>query len=200
MRKTLGKREFVKRLKEFHAEGMFRLDKELYAYAKRNYGSLEAALIAHKLKKKSKITLDVSNYFEKVEMREREFSPSSIRRFTTKTSSIGRVFENEVGLLFDELGIEYKKVKWGKLRPDFILADGTWVDAKLSYENPSIGQTMDKYEPHCNSLIIVFLKGPKDMIVRLSPKTVIFHVEEYIKMLPDDKQFVFRNKMNNLLA
>ncbi len=118
---------------------------------------------------------------------------------TGMASFYGRVFEDIVGDVLTELGFEYSKETDTELRPDFII-DDHWVDAKLSQWTIYLPNcaTIEKYEPPCSKLTIVFLRGDKTLDRKISKKTRIVNVTQLLKKLPKNRRLYFLEKVNEI--
>lgn len=117
-------------------------------------------------------------------------------------ADLGHRFESVVDDLFNEIGIEYCKKGNGKWMPDYIIGD-KWIDAKLSQytylSKDKNGLTViDKYEPYCDELEIVYLLGVEDVRRMVTGKTTLVHVYEYVKLLPTDKQATYRRMLEDI--
>lgn len=127
------------------------------------------------------------------------FSYDSVRIDTDAASYYGYVFEGLLGELFTELGVEYERYAHSKFQPDFVLKHNRWVDAKLSewtIENRDCS-TIEKYEPFCRSLTIVYLRG-RDIDRMYNGKTRLIHVNKLIKQLPRYKRGNFYARIDEI--
>lgn len=109
----------------------------------------------------------------------------------------GHLFEEVLGELFREIGIDYVKERFGDCIPDFAVGD-LWYDAKLSETTIHLCNTVEKYEPNCEALTIVFLRGNKNTDRKLTDKTRLVHVSHYLKRLPEIRQAYFSRKLNEI--
>lgn len=75
-------------------------------------------------------------------------------------SECGEEFEEVLGEILTKLGAKFEKYDHDVLKPDFVLPNGTWIDAKLS-EWTNVENTVKRYLPECKELIIVYLQGRK---------------------------------------
>jgi hypothetical protein len=111
----------------------------------------------------------------------------------------GKLFERVVNELLIDLKINYKKVYNQKLNPDYVLKNKVWMDAKLSRWTitQSSCKTLEKYEPHCNLLSIIYLRG-EVMDKMITKKTRILSVHLLIKQLPRHLQSIYTEKCNEI--
>lgn len=110
----------------------------------------------------------------------------------------GREFESIFKEILETLDVEHLYNKTiNDVRPDFRLTNNVWIDTKLSTWTPSIQETIDKYSPECDKLLIVYLRGETDIInyYNIPKNTKIVSVYSLTKSLPEDK----RNKIINRL-
>jgi ribosomal protein L17 len=111
----------------------------------------------------------------------------------------GKIFERLVDELLVDLKINYKKGYNKEIRPDYVLNNNIWMDAKLS--RWTITQhsckTVEKYESYCNLLNIVYLRGEK-LDKMITSKTRILSVHLLIKQLPKHLQKVYTEKCNEI--
>lgn len=115
-----------------------------------------------------------------------------------KYSYFGHRFEAILGEILTDLGIKYEKINHGPLQPDFAIGD-EWIDAKLSQTTAfSSGcDTIEKYEPHCEKLTIVYLRG-NGSGRSVSDKTTLTHVSYYTDKLRKDRRDYFNEKLRNI--
>lgn len=76
-------------------------------------------------------------------------------------ATLGIEFEDTLEILFDRLGMEYTREPFifQELHPDFRMEnDRVWYEAKLM-ESTLGSDVVKKYEPHCETLNIVYLVG-----------------------------------------
>jgi hypothetical protein len=127
------------------------------------------------------------------------FTYDKVRVDTDMASYYGNVFEGLVGEIFNELSIENEQYAHSKYNPDFVLSHNRWVDAKLSEWTIANRDcdTIEKYEPFCRSLTIVYLRcRENDRMV--TSKTRLIHVNKYVKQLPRHKRGYFYAKFDEI--
>ncbi|MED1287301.1 hypothetical protein [Bacillus mycoides] len=112
----------------------------------------------------------------------------------------GREFECIVDELLLEINMNYKKGFNQKLKPDYVLKNNIWMDAKLSRTTilNSSRNTIEKYEPHCKLLVIIFFRGEKTFDKMITQKTRMISVYKLIKQLSKHKQKLFLGYLNDL--
>lgn len=127
------------------------------------------------------------------------FTYSSVRVDTDTASYCGNLFELLVGELLLELQVDYEQYAHSKYNPDFVIGHNRWIDAKLSEWTVSNRDcdTVEKYEPHCSFLTIIYLRG-RELDRMISAKTRLVHVNKYIKQLPRHKRGYFYEEVNEL--
>lgn len=113
-----------------------------------------------------------------------------IRQDGSTLAPLGHEFEMVVSELFTDLDMSFSRYDHDKYRPDFVLGN-EWVDAKLSqftYRTPDDNglTVIDKYEPHCDKLTLVFLRGNKEYDASITEKTRLVNVYKYINRLPEN--------------
>lgn len=116
---------------------------------------------------------------------------------TDMASYYGHKFELIVGEVFTEIGMMYTKYNVeASCHPDFVVGSH-WYDAKLSQWtiSNSNSDTIKKYEPHCESLTIVFLRGDVNLDKKLSDKTRIVNISHYISKLTPAKARYYTQKL-----
>lgn len=93
----------------------------------------------------------------------------------------GRLFELRFKDVLEALDIPFIHNKYynKKIRPDFQLNDGIWIDCKLSSWTQTIKDTVIKYSDHCEKLIIVYLRGNKRKIYEYKEYNVEFRKIDY---------------------
>lgn len=119
---------------------------------------------------------------------------------TDMASYYGHQFEAIVGELFDDLNYNYTKYQVdAPCHPDFVIGSH-WIDAKLSQWSISRAdnETINKYEPHCDKLTIVFLRGDKTIDKMISDKTRLVNVYHYVNMLPEHIKLAYTEKLNKI--
>lgn len=110
----------------------------------------------------------------------------------------GLIFEEIVGRVFKELNIHYKKGYSKSIKPDFVLPDGEWADAKLSDFTVFTCDTIKNYEPHCNKLTIIYLRGDKNREEKIGDKTTIISIYRIIENMVDEIKLNYIDELNNL--
>lgn len=88
------------------------------------------------------------------------FNYGEIAASDNTLSECGEEFEEVLGEILTKLGIKFEKYDHDVLKPDFVLPNGAWIDAKLS-EWTDVENTVKRYLPECKELIIVYLQGRK---------------------------------------
>lgn len=128
------------------------------------------------------------------------FTYSKVRIDTDKASYYGNLFENIVGELLTELSIEYEQYAHSKYNPDFVLSHGRWIDAKLSEWTVTNRDcdTIEKYEPICRSLTVIYLRGRENDRM-ITKKTRLIHVNKYVKQLPRHRRGYFYARFEEIL-
>jgi hypothetical protein len=122
------------------------------------------------------------------------------RTDTTLASFYGRALEDVFENILSDLEIKYvRQPEINDCHPDFV-SGRTWYDAKLSEWTINFADciTVKKYEPHCDSLIIVFLRGNKDTDKRLTEKTRLVNIYKYVDMLPSEKRSKYINALEEI--
>jgi hypothetical protein len=122
------------------------------------------------------------------------------RTDTTLASFYGRALEDVFENILSDLEIKYvRQPEISDCHPDFV-SGRTWYDAKLSEWTINFADctTVKKYEPHCDSLIIVFLRGNKDTDKRLTEKTRLVNIYKYVDMLPSEKRSKYINALEEI--
>jgi hypothetical protein len=111
----------------------------------------------------------------------------------------GHKFQEIVEEIFNELKISYSKGFNFELRPDFRLSHDRWIDAKLSEWSIYQCDTIDKYEPKCKSLTIIYLRGKKFNDTMITNKTRLISIYKFIKQLPNHTQRYYNQLLDKLL-
>lgn len=127
-----------------------------------------------------------------------------IREDSRSASYCGMLFEELLDELFTELGVDYEKYAHEKYRPDYVLKNNVWVDAKLSQWTVFSSDTIAKYMEHCRFLTIVYMRGRREEApdIRLSSNVRLISVHNYIKQLPKHRQTYYLKeieKVENIL-
>ena len=103
----------------------------------------------------------------------------------TLITGCGFLFEQILKEIFEALDykFQYNKPISTNCRPDFLLDDGTIIDAKLSSWSAFLAtcETIDKYLQHTDKLIIVYLRGKE--IKREVQGVTFVNVKEYYPLL-----------------
>jgi hypothetical protein len=125
---------------------------------------------------------------------------NDIRNDFINVSKSGKDFEKIVDELLTELKIDYSKGYDQTIQPDYIFKNNIWADAKLSeWSIVTNGcQTIEKYEPHCNLLFIIYMRGNENRDEMITKKTRIISIHKLIKQLPKFKQCYYLNKINEI--
>lgn len=110
----------------------------------------------------------------------------------------GYKFEDLVGEILEALRLNYQKGFNREYQPDFVLRNGVWIDAKLSEWNPHKYTTIEKYEPKCKLLVLVYLRGNRSGDYMLTPKTRMISIYTLIKQLPRFNYCKFTAEANTL--
>jgi|GEM_PF-6450000 len=109
----------------------------------------------------------------------------------------GLKFEKLLGDIIKEVSGDFVKGYNQYLKPDFVIGS-TWIDAKLSHWTASIPETIEKYEPFCDYLMIIFLRGNRTLDKMVTNKTRILSVYTYIKLLSEERQEYFIKLLDEL--
>jgi hypothetical protein len=127
------------------------------------------------------------------------FGLPKLRRDSTDAYKFaGYAFEELVGKLFTELGMDIaKQQRFEDCIPDFVRGS-TWYDAKLSEWTIHTCDTVRKYESNCRELIIVFLRGNTQTDRMVSDKTRLVHVSYFVNQLPREKRGFFLWKFSEI--
>jgi hypothetical protein len=128
------------------------------------------------------------------------FDYKQIKEDVPKSRNHGKTFEFILGEILTELNILYQKGFNRKLRPDFRIKYNQWIDAKLSEWSIYCCKTMEKYEPHCTLLTIVYLRGNKNKDKMISHKTRLISVYKLIKALPNYRYKYYIKILDDLLV
>lgn len=109
------------------------------------------------------------------------YNPKECMDFDTQKSR-GRRFELVFREILRALNINHTHNKYlnnGSIRPDFQLEGNIWIDTKLSSWTESTKKTVKKYNPYCDKLIIVYLRGNKRKLYEYSQYNVEFRKIDY---------------------
>lgn len=121
-----------------------------------------------------------------------------IRQDHLSASFYGRKFEELLEIILQELNLTYSKGYNKDIKPDFVLSDGKWIDAKLSEWTIHYCDTIEKYEPYCNEMDIVYLRGDKEKVTQLTDKTKMYSVYRLIQSLPDETKINYTKLLDQL--
>lgn len=126
----------------------------------------------------------------------------SIRKDGSTLAPLGHEFESVLSEILTDLNLPYTRYDHERYRPDFVL-DTEWVDAKLSqftYKSPDDNglTVIDKYEPYCDKLTLVFLRGNKECDVNITEKTRLVNVYKYVNKLPDNLRGKYYAKLDEI--
>ncbi len=113
---------------------------------------------------------------------------NEIREDVDKMQYYGLKFEALLKDILVEIHGHISKGYNQHVRPDFIIEEDSWIDAKLSSWTQSTDETIRKYEYYCEHLTIIYLRGNRKTDKRITKKTRIISVYKYIKILPSDRQ------------
>jgi hypothetical protein len=145
----------------------------LYLAARRYYGSLERAIVE----------AGVSHLITYEEL--------------LTTAACGRRFERLLVKLLKEMGVKFERnFSVDDCKPDFVLKNETWLDAKLSQWTTFSSDTVAKYEPYCKFLTIIFMRGNANLDEMITNKTRLISVHKLIKQLPRHRQYYYINRIN----
>ena len=119
---------------------------------------------------------------------------------TTQASFYGRKFEDLLSEHFAEMNLTFRREpEINGCHPDFVIGSN-WVDAKLSEWTINLADcgTVKKYEPHCDMLMIVYLRGNQGIDKKIGTKTRLVSFANLVKKLPEHKRDYFYNKINEI--
>lgn len=122
------------------------------------------------------------------------------RTDTDMASFYGKQLEDIFAEILDTLHIKYEREPHiDNCRPDFVIGN-EWIDVKLSEWTIHISDcdTLKKYEPHCETLTIVFLRGNKQLNKKITDKTRIVNIGFYIDQLPREKRGYFYGLLDKI--
>ena len=108
----------------------------------------------------------------------------------------GHEFERILGGILAELQYSFVKYEHEQYKPDFVIGKH-WIDAKLSVWTKTT-EMVEKYEPHCEQLSIIFLRGSDKYKKSLSEKTTKQSVYRLIEDLPADREEFYRHLLKAL--
>lgn len=119
-------------------------------------------------------TLNISSTFVYKTLKENNIHAQdyiTTRKNNRASVTAGHKFEEVLGEILREIGVDFSKYNHDTYKPDFVVGD-TWVDAKLSRDCRS-SKTYKRYKEHCSELIIVYLRGPvKESRTRLGYRKI----------------------------
>jgi hypothetical protein len=121
-----------------------------------------------------------------------------VREDTVLMSYYGIKFEKLLGDIFKDLNRKFTKNHFNKTQPDYIFENLEWADAKLSAWTDTISQTIEKYEPFCNKLTIIYLRGNKNINKQISEKTNIMSVYKLIDSFSYEKKTYYIKLLDTL--
>lgn len=125
------------------------------------------------------------------------FNPEDILYNGSQLKFFGFKFERKVNDLFKELKLNYKYNKGvGKLRPDFMFPRNVLVDAKLSSWTAFLDNTITKYAPISNKIIILYLRGRK--IEKVPDNVEMVQIDELYDFLWGEGLYDFVDYFENL--
>jgi hypothetical protein len=119
---------------------------------------------------------------------------------TTQASFYGSKFEDLLAEYFAEMNLLFRREpEINGCHPDFVVGNN-WVDAKLSEWTINLADcgTVKKYEPHCDMLMIVYLRGNQDVDKKIGTKTRLVSFANLVKRLPEHKREYFYNRINEI--
>ncbi|MFF2886652.1 hypothetical protein [Paenibacillus sp. NPDC057967] len=119
---------------------------------------------------------------------------------TTMASFYGHRFEDIVGEVLTAMGVNYTKYHTdGPCHPDFVEGN-VWYDAKLSQwtVHQSDNDTVKKYEPYCDSLTIIFLRGDRSADKMISEKTRLVNIYVLIESLDDTVSTKIKRELDDI--
>jgi hypothetical protein len=165
-----NKAKIISKIRKYHESGVnmcvtniMRIESSLTKQAEMKFGSWENALIA------SKIPL-----------------AEEVKQSHLQVSYLGFQFEKIVKETLLHLGFSFKRRYNEKIRPDFVLPNGHFIDAKLSEWTVFNSNTIQKYEPFCEKMSIVFLRGDRTKNSPISDKTTLTSIFVLINKIKDD--------------
>jgi hypothetical protein len=125
-----------------------------------------------------------------------------IRQDGSTLAPLGHEFEGVLSEILTDLNVRFTRYDHDKYRPDFVI-NSEWIDAKLSQftyrTQDANGLTcVDKYEPHCDKLTLVFLRGNKECDAMVTDKTRLVSVYKYVNKLPDSLRGKYYAKLNEI--
>lgn len=118
---------------------------------------------------------------------------------TNLSSFVGRKFEQLIADILNDSGISHQREpEINNCHPDFVLEDGTWIDAKLSLWTANLQDcvTIRKYEPHTDRLVITYLRGGNNY--KIVSNTLLVPARYFLRKLPPDKVDYYSDKLAEL--
>lgn len=130
------------------------------------------------------------------------FNYDEITMITQGNADLGKRFESVLDDILKDLGVDYKKEHHEIYKPDYVIGY-EWVDAKLSeYTHKSKDRngltTIDKYEPHCDRLTIVFLLGNEGTDRMITEKTRLISVYRIIDDMEGDMRAYYKRRLDEI--
>jgi hypothetical protein len=125
-----------------------------------------------------------------------------VRQDGSTLAPLGHEFEGVLSEILADLNVPFKQYDHDKYRPDFVV-DNEWIDAKLSQftyrTQDDNGLTcVDKYEPHCDKLTLIFLRGNRECDAMVTDKTRLVSVYKYVNKLPDSLRGKYYAKLDEI--
>lgn len=121
-----------------------------------------------------------------------------IRLDRFQASGCGFIFEKLAKEIMAELNYHETHQRTKEIQPDFTSTHKRWFDMKLSEWSIHQCETVEKYEPHCRMLTIIYFRGDKEREEMISNKTRIMSIYNLIKQLPKHKQKQYTERLENL--
>jgi hypothetical protein len=165
--------------------------------------NIEHLNVSHMLDNHRNLYFRALKYFQTWEnaLVESGFDYEDIRMDHTVNSRLGFKFESLVSDILKDVHknktIKEKGYQYN-IRPDFILKNGLWYDAKLSEWTIHRCQTIEKYEPHCKSLVIIYMRGNPHRDEMITNKTRLISVHKFIKQLPRYRQVFYLQEIKKI--
>ncbi|MEK5528582.1 hypothetical protein MKX79_04195 [Viridibacillus sp. FSL R5-0468] len=117
-------------------------------------------------------------------------------------SELGKRFEELVGELLGEIKIPFTKYQSSVkgCKPDFIVNQSHWMDAKLSEHTVFNSETIQKYEPHIDKLTIIYLRKTSQLEYRrmVTPKTELVHISQYMESLEPERHSYYDGQLKEI--
>jgi len=117
-----------------------------------------------------------------------------------ESARAGHIFESVLGEILTDLGVEFTKYTHEKYKPDFV-SGAHWIDAKLSLwtVNSHNKGTIKNYEPYCERLTVVFLRGRCDYDTMVTDKTRVVNVYKLMEGLSKERADCYQRKLDAIL-